>query len=54
MSRLSVTQFAKDTGFSRRTIHRWIASGALKPQRTPGGRPYFTGVDVALLLGVFL
>jgi DNA-binding transcriptional MerR regulator len=44
--RISITKFAVEVGLSRRTIHRYITSGALKPSRTLGGKPYFTVIDV--------
>jgi len=44
--RLTLEAFAQETGFSARSLRRWIKAGTVVPRRTPGGRPYFTHEDV--------
>jgi hypothetical protein len=48
--RYSIRHFAQQTPYSERTITRYIEKGKLFPRRTPGGAPYFYGIDVDAFL----
>lgn len=34
---MTVTQFSEALGVSRKTVQRWISSGRIRAQKTPGG-----------------
>lgn len=42
MKEYNVKEFAELIGVSTTTLHRWRKEGHLVPNRTLGGRPYYT------------
>lgn len=48
--RLNISQFAREVGYSRRQITRYIETGKLLPRRTLGGLPYFLESDIQKFL----
>lgn len=49
---LKKSEVAKRLGVSGRTIERWVASGALRAYRTPGGHTRFHPKEVEACLGM--
>lgn len=50
MDRITITAAADQTGFHRRTLHRWIKAGKVKVERTPGGQPYLTSEELQKIM----
>lgn len=44
MNGLSITEYAKQQGVDKSTVHRWINKGLLTYELTPSGRKRITGV----------
>ena len=46
----TLTEVAAMTGRDRTTIHRWLAKGALKPMKVPGGKRMVQAASLERLL----